>query len=235
MPLALASREAGLVMPWRAEARTAIELNARMAEAYVLLADSFFAAPGWGCGRDRDADPAERYYRTATELDPRFALAYGNLVYHLVWAARATQALQVVERGLHELPDNAMLLRARAYTLERVNRLDEADRQTRELIKNRAPSVEDRRLLATIQLRRGDRERGSNGLEEAGALRRDTTTELSTARAYIDAGDIGDALPHLEQAFTMDRTCVGWFTHSPAFEPVKDQLQVRALLAKYTH
>jgi DNA-binding winged helix-turn-helix (wHTH) protein/TolB-like protein/Tfp pilus assembly protein PilF len=233
--LALASREAGLVVPWRAEARTAIELNARLAEAYVLLADSFFAAPGWGCGRDRDSDPAERYYRMAEELDPRFAFAYGNLVYHLVWAARATQALQVVERGLHELPDNAMLLRARAYTLERVNRLDDADRQTRELIKNHAPSVEDRRLLATIQLRRGDRERGSHGLEEAGTLRRDTTSELSTARAYIDAGDIGDAVPHLEQAFNMDRSCVGWFTRSPAFEPVMDQPQVRALLAKYPH
>jgi DNA-binding winged helix-turn-helix (wHTH) protein len=58
--LALASREAGLVVPWRAEARTAIKLNARLAEAYVLLADSFFAAPGWGCPRDRDFEPAER-------------------------------------------------------------------------------------------------------------------------------------------------------------------------------
>jgi hypothetical protein len=74
-----------------------------------------------------------------------------------------------------------------------------------------------------------------HGLEEAGALRRDTTNELSTARAYIDAGDIGDALPHLAQAFNMDRTCVGWFTRSPAFEPVKDQPEVRALLAKSTH
>ena len=49
-------------------------LNPRLAEAYVLLGQSYFASPAWGCARHRDADLAERYLRKALQLDPRFGL-----------------------------------------------------------------------------------------------------------------------------------------------------------------
>jgi len=48
-------------------------LNPRLAEAYVLLGQSYFASPAWGCARHRDAD-LERYLRKALQLDPRFGL-----------------------------------------------------------------------------------------------------------------------------------------------------------------
>jgi DNA-binding winged helix-turn-helix (wHTH) protein/TolB-like protein/Tfp pilus assembly protein PilF len=231
--LALAYRENGAPTQWRAEARRAIEVNPRLAEAYVLLADSYFSAPGWGCGRDRDAPLAEQYYHKASELDPRFALAYGNLAIHLVWSGRPEEALAAVNTGLKEIPVNSFLLQTRAYVLERLDRLDDAETQMKEILKTRKDTVQDVTLLATIDLRRGNHDRSARLFEEALNRRRDTTTELATARGHFDANDVNGALPDLERAFAADVACVSWFQQSPAFAAARRIAQVQALVAKF--
>src|SRR5205807_1483989 len=81
--LALAHRETGNLDQWRTEARKAIELNARIAEGYELLADSYFAPNVWGCKRDRNAPLAEDNFGAALRIDRRSAAAYANLSYHM--------------------------------------------------------------------------------------------------------------------------------------------------------
>jgi hypothetical protein len=44
------------VEPWRIAAQKAIELNPRLAEAHVLMGDSYYATPAWA-GREGDALP----------------------------------------------------------------------------------------------------------------------------------------------------------------------------------
>ena len=82
---------------WRTAALKAMELNPRLAEAYVLLGQSYFASPAWGCARHRDSELAERYFRKGLQIDPRFGLGHNALIYHLRWAGRPTEALQGAE------------------------------------------------------------------------------------------------------------------------------------------
>ena len=98
--LALASRELEDFEQWRAEALRAIELGPNIAEAYELLADSYFAGNAWGCRRDRNAPLAEKYFQKALQIDPLWAAPYANLSYHFSWSGREDDALRIADQGL---------------------------------------------------------------------------------------------------------------------------------------
>src|SRR5439155_20558113 len=98
--LALVYRGLEQIELWRTAALKATELNPRLAEAYVLLGQSYFASPAWGRARHRDGELAERYFRRALHLNPRFGLGHNGLIYHLMWAGRPVEALSAAEDGL---------------------------------------------------------------------------------------------------------------------------------------
>ena len=109
--LALAYQSMERIEPWRIAAQKAIELNARLAEAHVLMSDSYRSSPAYGCSRQRDAVLAERFLKRALELDPRSAAAYTSLTNHLAWAGREAESLRAVDEALKVLPGNVDLMR----------------------------------------------------------------------------------------------------------------------------
>ena len=80
--LSLAARSRSDVRTWRAEARRALELDPRAAEAMALLGDSY-SAYVYACNRDQDPELAERYYRQALELQPNLSTAVSNRAHNL--------------------------------------------------------------------------------------------------------------------------------------------------------
>jgi DNA-binding winged helix-turn-helix (wHTH) protein/TolB-like protein/Tfp pilus assembly protein PilF len=228
--LALAYRELEQIEPWRAAALKAVELNPRAAEAYVLLADLYFVTPGFGCSRNHDDALAESYYRTALNIDPRFSQARGNLSYHLHWAGRIDEALRVADEGLAELPGSRYLRRARSMALVWANRLSDAERETREIIKENE-SLEDRWVLATIALKRGG---ASSARQEFTAILQAmpaTVYDFQIARSYFFANQIDEGLSHVDQAVRRNPACAEYAATVPAFAPYRDSPQFRARLA----
>lgn len=227
--LALAHRELENVDRWRAAARKAIELNPRIAEAYELLADSYFAGNAWGCGRDRNAERAEQHFRAAIELDPRLPQAYGNLSYHYSWLLREADALRAADEGLRVLPDNALLRRARALALIRLRRLDEAEGAVRELVRSGASmSAQDHLMLGMIALGRGNADLAAGEFATAAARLPTSAFHVAIARAFFDNGRIEEGLTHLDRAVAIEPACAQFAASSPAFAAYRDQPKVRS-------
>ena len=168
--LALAYRETGQADLWRREAQNAIALNPRLAEAYELLGDWYVAASGFGCSHSVDPPLAEKYFRTALRIDPRFGVAWANLIYHLHNAGKAEEAVRVGDEGLRTLPDSIGVRRARATALLFADRPAEAEQEIRRF-PERNRSLLDRWVLATVVLLRGDAARlGRASLDDSRVL-----------------------------------------------------------------
>src|SRR5207244_3570945 len=153
--LALAYRENREYDLWRREAEKAIALNPRVAEAYELLADWYAAVPGFGCAHGYDPARAEKYYRTALRIDPRFGAAWANLIYHLHFAGPVEDAVRVADEAVSVLPESRGVRRARSTALMFAQRLSEAEQEVRG-IPERERSVQDQWVLETVALMRND-------------------------------------------------------------------------------
>jgi serine/threonine protein kinase len=228
--LALVFRGLHDVERWRAAALKASELNPRMAEAFVLLGQSFFAAPTWGLARHRDGDLAERYLRKGVHLDPRFGLGHNALVYHLLWAGRAGEALQAADDALRVLPDHVDLLRARAMTLLNLGRVTEAEDQLVPLATEKTDSVQDEWALAAIDLLRGRAERAAPRLAAVIARGPRSVREIQTALIYCKAGDFAKAAAHLAAGAAADSSCYGFVADCPAFAAYRGEPAIAAVL-----
>jgi len=215
--LALAYRGMEDVDRWRAAALKASELNPRLAEAYVLLGQSYFAAPAWGFTRHRDGELAQMYLRKALRLDPRFGLAHNALVHHLRWAARADEALQAADEAIRVLPDHTDLLRARAVTLVQLGRLREAEEACARVANEMTHGVLEEWASAAIDLLRGQLERGGARLEAVMARGPRVLRELDTALIYCHMGSFADAASHVRAACDADAACVRFVEQCPAF------------------
>ena len=232
--LALAYREMEDFQRWRAEAVKAIELKPQMAEAYELLADSYFAGNAWGCRRDRDAARAERYFQTAIQIDPLWAAPYANLSYHFSWSGREDDALRTADQGLAVVPRNSTIIRARALTLIRLGRPDDAEHAIREMLAAGSPmSGQDHLVLGSVALARGDDEAATREFETASARLPTTTTLLAIARAYLDGRQLETGLSHLDRAVDADAACAQFAASTPAFAPYRETPQFRTRLARW--
>src|SRR4029077_5194182 len=100
-------------------------------------------SPAWGCARHRDAELAERYFRKALHLDPRFGLAHNALVSRRTGAGRPAEALRAADEALRALPDHVDVHRARAITLLRLGRIDESEEQLAHLATEGTNSAQD--------------------------------------------------------------------------------------------
>ena len=215
--LALAYRGMEDVDRWRAAALKASELNPRLAEAYVLLGQSYFAAPAWGFDRHRDGELAQVYLRKALRLDPRFGLAHNALVHHLRWAGHADEALQAADEAIRVLPDHTDLLRTRAVTLVQLGRLQEAEEACARLANEMTNGVLEEWASAAIDLLRGQLERGGARLEAVIARGPRVLRELDTALIYCHTGRFADAALHVRAACDADAACVRFVEQCPAF------------------
>ena len=232
--LALAYRATEQALPWRAAAEQAIALNPRVAEAYALLADWESAMPAFGCSRGDDAPRAEAHYRTALRLDPRYSIAWGNLIRHLIWARRVDEALRVADEGLAILPGNVRIRRARNHALVIAGRVAEAEQEIRAMSAPTGPTtLYDRWLLATIALTRGDAVTSSKEFAAVLSAEPDVTYDFQVAVAYFIVNQIDEALQHVDRAVKLSPDCVRFAATTPAFAPYRDTPQFRARLAAW--
>jgi DNA-binding winged helix-turn-helix (wHTH) protein/TolB-like protein len=233
--LALAHREMEQFEPWRAEALKALELGPQLAEAYELVADSYSAANAWGCGRARNAPLAERNFQMAIRLDPLWAAPYANLSYHFSWSGRENDALRVADQGLAILPNNPTITRARALTLVRLGRLDDAEHAIRQTLAAGSPmSGQDHLILGSAALVRGNAEAAAHEFNTTSARLPTTITLLAIARAYLDARQLETGLSHLDRAVALDPSCAQFAATTPAFSPHREAVEFRTRLARWS-
>lgn len=230
--LALAHRSAEQVGPWKAEAETAIGLNPRQGEAYVLLADWYSVSPTWGCARDRDPVLAERYYRQALSIDPRFVLALHNLSAHLVGIGRAAEAIRALEDAQALVNGSRNLRQIRARAMVAMGRGAEAEGELLELTKGRPPNIDNERALGALELKRGNVDAAKRHFDLAIAVNDSASVRVNVAAHYSDAGRIADVVAHLEEAFAMDRGCIQFVTDSPLFMESRQHPLLTGALAK---
>jgi DNA-binding winged helix-turn-helix (wHTH) protein/tetratricopeptide (TPR) repeat protein len=232
--LSLAHREMEEYQQSRAEALTAIEQAPQLAEAYELVADSYSAANAWGCARDRDAPLAERHFQMAIRLDPLWAAPYANLSYHFSWSGREDDALRIADQGLAILPNNPTITRARALTLVRLGRPDDAERAIRQVLAAGSPmSGQDHLVLGSVALERGNAVAASHEFDTASARLPTTITLLAIARAYLDARQLEAGLSHLDRAVALDSSCAQFAATTPAFSAHRDAVEFRTRLARW--
>ena len=231
--LALTYRGMEEVELWRTAALKATELNPRLPEAYVLLGQSYFASPAWGCARQRDAELAERYFRKALQLDPRFGLAHNALIYHLAWADRTDEGRRAADDALRLLPDHVDLIRARAITLLQLGRIDDAEEQLAQLATESASSVQDEWVIAAIDLLRGRLERAATRLDAVIARGPRCLREIDTALIYCRVGDFNRAAAHLTGACGADRACAAFVQQCQVFSSYRHNPAIASVLSAH--
>lgn len=231
--LALAYRESGQSDPWRREAEQAVAINPRVAEAYELLADWYFAATGFGCSRGDDPALAETYFHTALRLDPRFANAWANLIYHLHSAGKLDEAVRVADEAARTLPNNTAIRRARATAVLFAAKKPQDAEQEVLGIPERDRTLFDQWILATTALLRGETTEASRQLEEIPRAMPVTSFELSIAQSYFMANLVEQALTHVDRAVVLNPDCARYAATTPTFAPYRDAPQFRARLAAW--
>ena len=229
--LALTYRGMENVELWRTAALKATELNPRLPEAYVLLGQSYFASPAWGCARHRDSDLAERYFRKALQLDPRFGLAHNALIYHLTWAGRASEGLRAADEALRVLPDHMDLIRARAITLLQLGQIDGVEEQLAHLTTESANSVQDEWVLAAIDLLRGRLERAATRFEAVIARGPRCLREIDTSLIYCRISDFDRAATHLTEACGADQACATFVQQCQLFVEYRRNPAIASVLS----
>lgn len=231
--LALAARARSDVDVWRAEASRAMELDPRAAEAIALLGDSY-SAYVYACDRDQDPERAESYYRQALELKPDLITAASNRGHNLRRLRRYRECIDLMNRMIKAFPDETPLIAERGAC-----RLLAGDAQgaTQDLLPLRNnPKIAPAGALVylgLLELILGPAETGISDLEAVLRLDASARAELVVAEAYGLAGEVSRAIPHLQRAFDLDRSCAEMVDTARAFAPIRTDPEVSALLARY--
>lgn len=231
--LALAARAGGDVNDWRAEARLALELDARAAEALGLLGDSYSAVV-YACDRDEDPELAETYYRRAMELAPNMTAVAGNRAGNLRRLGRAAECVDILTSTIRAFRDETPLLAVRGGCRLVLGDIAGAAEDIEPLRNNpkiaRAGSLI---YIGLLELMSGRAENGIRNLEAFTRFDQSARSELIVAEAYGVAGDTERATVHLKKALALDASCTGTVAGSLAFKSVRQTQGVKALLAGY--
>ena len=231
--LALAARARAEVPKWRAEAQRAIELDARDAEAYSLLAD-WYSASIYSCG-PREADPelADTYYRKALELKPDMVTAVENRASNLRHMGRVDECIDLLNASLERLSDETPLLLVRGRCLLAKGDFTAAARDIEPLRNN--PKVAPVGVLiglGWLELARGNVEVGTRDLEAAASANSSVQSELTVAETYSRVGATEQAMAHLQRAIDMDRSCASTVQTSVQFTSLRETPEVKDLLTR---
>ena len=231
--LALVARSRGIVEPWRAEAKRAIELDPRSAEAYGLLGDSY-SAYVYACNRDRNPELAETYYRRAMELKPNLITTASNRADNLRRMGRYAECVELMDRTIRAFRDETPLVAQRGACRLLAGDIAGA---TEDLSSARGnPKLAPAGALVylgLLELKTGRPEDGIRDLESVMQLDRSARSELIVAEAYGVGGDIPRATTHLRSAFDLDPSCARTVATSVAFKPIRGSGPVTSLLAEF--
>lgn len=231
--LALAARARGDVGQWRAEAARALELDQRAAEALALLGDSYSSVI-YSCGIDQNAELAEDYYRRAMELMPGLITTVTNRAGNLRRLGRYGECVDLLNRALHDYPDDTPLLAARGICRLLLGDLEGATADISSVRSNPrlapAGSLVYQGLLA---LKSGRIEEGERDLEAFTHYDQSAPSELIAAEAYVVGGFADRALTHIQRALALDATCAPFVSRAIAFAPLRQNASFRALLAEH--
>jgi len=229
--LALAYRDAHQTDGWRAEARTAVQLNAREAEAYELLGDSYAMGADWGCARDHDTALAEQFYRTAIRNDPSFMPAYNNLAATLYMSNRIDESLNVTNDALAVKPDDQGLRARQVFLLVELHRPLPPDARTGLSTTSMAGAY----TRALIDLSNGDRDVAWREFDAAD--RRLLSGPPNSLNAYLGytylrLGEPRRAIALLEPYVASDHSCADLLAALPVFARFRATPEFAAFLAR---
>ena len=231
--LSLAARARGDVNAWRAEARRAVELDARAAEAIALLGDSF-SAYVYACNRDQDPELAETYYRRAMELKPNLSTAASNRAHNLRRMGRYAECVEFMNKTIRAFPDATPMLAERGACRLLAGDIAGAAEDILPLRSN--PKIAPAGALVYLglfELKSGRIEEGVRDLEAVLQLDQSPRAELIVAETCGLVGDATRASVHLKRAFDLDASCATMVARSVAFAPIRDADPVKSLLATY--
>jgi tetratricopeptide (TPR) repeat protein len=231
--LALAARARGDLATWRNEAQRAVDLDARAAEAYALLGDSY-ASVVYACNRDQDPERAEAYYRKALELAPDLTTAISNRAGNLRRMGRYTECIELLDKASRTFRDEAPLRATRGACRLMQGDLKGASEDIEALRGN--PKIAPAGALVyfgLLDLKKGNTEQGVKELEDAVQASPSSRSDLIVAEVYATAGDITRATMHMKRAFGADPGCAGMVDTSLAFRSVRNTPEVRQLLESY--
>jgi tetratricopeptide (TPR) repeat protein len=231
--LSLAARARSDVNRWRAEARRALELDARAAEAIALLGDSY-SAYVYACNRDQDPELAETYYRRAMELTPNLSTAASNRAHNLRRMGRYAECVEFTNRTIRAFPDATPMLAERGACRLLAGDVAGAAEDILPLRSN--PKIAPAGALVYLglfELKSGRPEEGIRDLEAVLQMDQSPRAELIVAETYALAGDVARASVHLKRAFDLDASCATMVARSVAFAPIRDAEPVKSLLATY--
>ena len=231
--LALAARARGNVNEWRAEARRALDVDARAAEALGLLGDSYSAVV-YACNRDEDPELAETYYRRAMELAPNMTVVASNRAGNLRRLGRADECVNILSSTIRAFRDETPLLAVRGGCRLVLGDIAGAAEDIEPLRNNpKIAPVGSLIYLGLLELKSGRSENGIRDLEAVTGFDRSARTELIVAEAYGVAADAERATLHIKNALALDPSCAGTVARSLAFKSVRQTPGIKALLAGY--
>lgn len=231
--LSLAARARSEVDAWRAEARRALELDPRAAEAMALLGDSY-SAYVYACNRDQNPELAESYYRQALELRPNLSTAVSNRAHNLRRMGRYADCVDLMNRTMRAFPDATPMLAERGAC--RLLAGDAAGASEDILPLRNNPKIAPAGALVYLgflALKTGQIESGIRDLEAVLQLDQSARAELIVAETYGMAGEVSRAVTHLQRAFNLDSSCAAMVATSVAFKPIRQTDDVKALLARH--
>ncbi len=231
--LSLAARSRSDVEGWRAEARRALELNPRTAEAMALLGDSY-SAYVYACNRDQNPELAESYYRQALELRPNLSTAVSNRAHNLRRMGRYAECVDLMNRTMRAFPDATPMLAERGACRLLAGDVAGASEDILPLRNN--PKIAPAGALVylgLLALKTGQIDSGIRDLEAVLQLDQSARAELIVAETYGMAGEVPRATTHLQRAFDLDPSCAAMVATSVAFRPIRQADEVRSLLARH--
>jgi tetratricopeptide (TPR) repeat protein len=231
--LALAARSVSDVARWRAEAKRALEIDARAAEAMALLGDSY-SAYVYACNRDQDPELAESYYRRAMELKPNLVTAANNRAHNLRRLGRYAECIELMNRTIRAFPDETPLVAERGTCRLLAGDVHGAAADILPLRNN--PKIAPAGALVylgLLELKLGQTEDGVRDLESVLRLDQSARAEMVVAETYGASGDLERTVSHLERAFDLDPSCVAVVDKGVAFASVRKTEAVGSLLARH--
>jgi tetratricopeptide (TPR) repeat protein len=171
--------------------------------------------------RFEDSAEAERHLRRAIEIDPVYALAWGELGHVLLVQGRDDEALDALERSVELRPSHWHQLRL-AVALLRAGRVADADSHLREALRLRHPDTTREHIECLRSNLATDRGEPSSRLYRAYLLGR--RFDFDEALAVLDGSPVSAPLETLRRALLADRAL--WRVLDEEYDGIEEAIEL---------